>query len=356
MNLLVLSCSDHVKWNSYLDKIPDDRKSPHFSSEYYKLFEERQEGKGICFIGEENERVILYPTLINSINELGFELDREYYDIQGAYGYNGPVTNCIAADFLAEFSRSLLEYHQKSGIVAEFIRFCPVIQNHENLNYMKPIYALDNVLIDLTPGIDHLWKNSFDNGVRKAIRKSMNAKLNFKIISGRDVSTADVEGFLDIYNETMSRNEVGQYYFFPKSFIVNLFASMPGKTLLAFVFLEGKAISTELILFNSQNAYGFLGGTLSEYYHLNPNSYLRYELLKYLIDSGVKKYSIGGGKARGDSVYLFKKSFSKNINSKFFIGKYIHNKKIYNALTEKWSRKYPEKVSRFANLLLKYRN
>lgn len=355
MDFKILNCSDRTEWNSYLEKIPDNKKSPHFSPEYYKLFEERNEGKGICLIGAEDEKVILYPTLINSINELGYDLDGEYYDIQGAYGYNGPVTNCNDPVFLDKYSKLLLEYQEQSGIVAEFIRFCPVIQNHEYLSYVKPIYALDNVILDLTQGMEHIWKYSFDNGVRKAIRRSANAKLNFLIVQGSDVSEDNVDGFLAIYNKTMSRNKVGEYYLFSKPFIRELFARMPQQTLLAFVLVDGKAISTELVLCNSWNAYGFLGGTLSEYYRLNPNSYLRHELLKYLINSGVKKYSIGGGKSKKDSVYLFKKSFSKNIDSKFYIGKYTHNKKIYNAIVEKWSQKYPEKVSAFGNLLLKYR-
>lgn len=355
MDFKVLNCSDHMKWNSYLENIFDDRKSPHFSPEYYKLFEERNEGKGICFIGEEDNKVILYPTLINSINDLGYDLDGAYYDIQGAYGYNGPITNCSDRGFLDNFSKSLLDYYKQSGIIVEFIRFCPVVQNHEYLNYIQPVYTFDNVLLDLTLGLDYIWKNSFDNGVRKAIRKAAKANLNFKIISGENITEKDVASFLKIYNETMSRNEAGQYYFFPKSFILNLFASMPHQTLLVFVLFEGNAISTELVLFNSQNAYGFLGGTLSKYYHLNPNSYLRYELIKYLIDSGIKHYSIGGGKSKEDSVFLFKKSFSKNLDSKFYIGKYIHDRIVYDEIIKQWLQKYPEKVSKIGNLLLKYR-
>lgn len=355
MDFNILSCSDHAKWNSYLEKIPDDKKSPHFSPEYYKLFEERNEGKGICLIGAEDSKVILYPTLINSINELGYDLDGEYYDIQGAYGYNGPVTNCNDPVFFDQYSKLLLEYQEQSGIIAEFIRFCPVIKNQNYLSYIQPIYTLDNVLLDLTQGIEYIWKHSFDNGVRKAIRKSMNTKLKFEVVLGGHVSKDNIEDFLNIYNETMARNKTSEYYLFSKSFLHKLFASMPQQTLLVSVLLDGKAISTELVLFNSNNSYGFLGGTLSEYYNLNPNSFLRYELLKYLIGSGVKKYSIGGGKSKEDSIYLFKKSFSKDIDSKFYIGKYIHNKKIYNAIVEKWSQKYPEKVSEFGNLLLKYR-
>lgn len=355
MNFKVLHSGDHVQWNSYLARIPDAGKSPHFMPEYYQLFEHRNEGQAVCFVGEEKDKIILYPTLINSINELGYELAGTWYDLQGAYGYNGPVTNCRDRDFLNEFSDFLLDYCKRSNIIAEFIRFCPVIQNHEYLNYIRPLHNLDNVLLDLAPGMDHIWKNSFDNGVRKAIRKAAKANLHFKTIRGGNVSEEDVADFLNIYDETMSRNNAGPYYFFPESFILELFEGLPDQTLLTIVFLDGKAISTELVLLNSRIAYGFLGGTLSEYYQLNPNSYLRFELLKYLFDLGIKTYSIGGGKSMVDSVYLFKKSFSKNLESRFYIGKFIHNEDIYNEIIEQWSRKFPEKVEPYKNILLKYR-
>jgi lipid II:glycine glycyltransferase (peptidoglycan interpeptide bridge formation enzyme) len=355
MDFIVLNCSDHGKWNSYLEKIPDERKSPHFSPEYYELFEQRREGRAICFIGEEKDKIMLYPTLINSINELGFELDGTYYDLQGAYGYNGPITNCSDEDFLNKFSNSLLDYCRQSRVIAEFIRFCPVIRNQGYLNYIQPLYNLDNVLLDLTPGIDHIWKNCFDNGVRKAIRKIAKTNLFFKIIAGGDVAEEDITNFLDIYNETMSRNNADDYYFFSKSFIHRFFADMPKQTLLTFILLDGKAISTELVLLNSHHAYGFLGGTLAEYYLFNPNSFLRFELIKYLFDQGIKTYSIGGGKTKGDSVYLFKKSFSRNSESRFYIGKFIHNENIYNKIIEQWSCKFPEKVIKYNKFLLKYR-
>jgi lipid II:glycine glycyltransferase (peptidoglycan interpeptide bridge formation enzyme) len=350
-----LSCRDHLLWNSYLAKIPAANKSPHFMPEYYKLFEDRNEGQAVCFIGEEQDKIILYPALSNPINDLGVELDGAYYDLQGAYGYNGPITNCSDKDFLNKFSDSLLDYCRQANVIAEFIRFCPVIQNHEYLSYIEPGYTLDNVLIDLSPGIGHIWKNSFDNGVRKAIRKAAKADLIFKTVSGGNVSEADAACFLNIYNETMARNNAGSYYFFSKSFILELFTAMPEQTLLTFVLLDGQAISTELVLFNTSNAYGFLGGTLSEFYMRNPNSYLRFELIKYLFDLGIKAYSIGGGKAKGDSVYLFKKSFSRNMESRFYIGKFIHNENVYNEIIAQWSRKFPEKASQYKNIVLKYR-
>jgi len=342
-------------WNSLLNRIPDAAKSPHFRPEYYKLFEERGEGRPICFVGVEGDRAIVYPALINSIHGLGYELEGEYFDLQGAYGYNGPVTNCGDPTFLEGFSRAVSDYCREAGIVAEFIRFCPVIKNYHYLRHIEPSFAFENVLIDLAPGIDEVWRKSFDNGVRKAVRKAERAKLDCRIVTGTDVTAEDVGHFLNIYHQTMVRNRADAYYFFSQDFVHGLIASMPGETLLAFVSADGRPVSCELVLHNTHHAYGFLGGTLSDYYAQSPNSLLRFELVKRLSAMGIQAYSIGGGKGMDDPVYLFKKSFGRNTESRFYIGKCIHNEDVYRSLCKQWARKYPEKDGAYGHLLLKYR-
>lgn len=354
MNFEILSLDERKQWSAYLAKIPDGSKSPYFKPEYYHLFEKWGEGKSICFVGTEQDKVVLYPTLKNSINGLGYELDDNYYDIQGAYGYNGPVTNSNDCKFLKDFSNAILDYCTHKKIVTEFIRFCPIIGNYNKLLHVKASHEMENVLIDLTEGMESIWRNSFDNGVRKAVKKAMKAGLGFISLYGDEIAEEELGVFIQIYNATMRRNQASENYYFPNSFFLDLFFSMPQDALISFATLEGKAISTELVILNKENAYGFLGGTLSEYYKLSPNSYLRYELIRYLIESGVKTYSIGGGKP-GDSIYKFKKSFSKDRESKFYIGKYIHNENVYNEIVAQWSERFPEKVDSCKNYFLKYR-
>lgn len=351
----MFKCDDPESWNQLYSIIPDNNKSPHFAIEYYKLFELRGEGKGICFAGIEDKKIILYPTLINCINDLGYDLDKEYYDLQGAYGYNGPIANCTDPDFLSNFSNELISYYNKNNIIAEFIRFCPVVQNHQILDYIQAIYALDNVIIDLSGGLDNVWENSFDRGVRKAIRKSMKNGLQYQVFDRQNIDTEIIDAFLSIYNHTMSRNNADEYYCFSNEFITGLFDKMPQNCLIAFAKLENEVISAELVLYNKSNAYGFLGGTRSEFYQVAPNSFLRFELIKSLIERGVQKYSIGGGKSKDDSVYLYKKSFSRYLDSKFYFGKKVHNDIIYQKVVNQWENRFPGKTEKYRHMVLKYR-
>jgi hypothetical protein len=355
MDFTVLSCGDQSKWNYFLDKIPDEKKSPQFSPEYYQLFEERDEGKGICFIGAENSRVVLYPTLIRSVPELGFGLSGVYYDLQGAYGYNGPICNTGDAKFLHEFSKKLQHYFRTSKIIAEFIRFCPVIGNHLILDYIQPEHTLDNVMIDLAPGYDVVWKEDFDGGVRKAIRKAEGKNLKFEFYLGDQLGEEAIKRFHAIYIETMIRNKAEEYFLFPINFLKKLVSNLLHSVIVCFALYQDSTVSAELVLYNASHAYGFLGGTLLDSYAVSSNSFLRNELLKRLILMGVKKYSIGGGKSRNDSIYAYKKSFSRKLDSKFYIGKKIHDPSVYNELVAQWELKYPNKISCYNNHLLKYR-
>jgi hypothetical protein len=351
----ILTLSDSDEWDILLRKIPDCKKSPHFNSSYYKLFEERGEGKSICFVGELEEKLIVYPTLLKSISKLGYDLGEEFYDLEGVYGYNGPVTNCENVEFISEFGDNLLKGMGDLNIVSEFVRFCPVIKNEHLLSYITPLHALDNVLLDLSKGYTEVWEKSYDPGVRKAIRKAERFNYSFKIIDGINIILQDVEDFVSIYNSTMSRNHASTYYYFSEIFFKNLIDYQPESILLSFAILDGKPVSTEILLINNHHAYGFLGGTLKDYFNYNPNSILRNQIVKYLTDQGICQYSLGGGKSNEDSIYSYKKSFSRYIKSDFFIGKKIHNKGIYDELFDQWIRKYPENYTIGKNYLLKYR-
>lgn len=354
MEFRILTSDDKEDWNKYLLKIPDENKSPHFTPDYYRLFELRGEGKSICFTCTENERVILYPCLLNSVNDLGYNIDKQCFDIQGAYGYNGAITNCYDQSLFHRFSQILLEYFKEHGIIAEFIRFCPVIGNQNFLEHIIPAVAFENVLIDISKGYENIWSESFEKGVRKSIRKALTYNLEFEVYSGNEIDDNIIHLFSDIYYETMKRNNADKFYFFSFDFLKQLISWLSDNVNISFAKVEGNYISTELILYNSTTAYGFLGGTLSGYFSLSPNSFLRNELIKYLIERGLKFYSIGGGES-SDSVFLYKKSFSRKTDSIFYTGKKIHDSETYREIIKQWETKYPELSFMSKDFLLRYR-
>jgi len=335
--------------------LPIDQQDIYFTSEYYELYERNGDGKALCFVFEQDEEIALYPFLINSVNELGYKLDDEYYDIQGAYGYNGVVASSYDIDFRKNFFDHFEKYCKNKNIIAEFIRYNPIIENQKFCYTSKPIYVLDNVLIDLQPDIEEIWMNSFDNGVRKAIKKGIRNNLLFENYYGNQMNKNLFDKFISIYYSTMTRNQANKYYFFSSNFFYNIKILLPNNSLFSFVKKDNEYISVELNFFHNLYAYGFIGGTLAEYYKFSPNSFLRFELIKILKGLGIKYYSIGGGQTKDDSKFKFKKSFSKKIDNKFYISKKIYNKIIYNEVVNQWRYKYPNSYNKNRNRILGYR-
>ena len=119
------------KWNNTFINLSKRQRDIYFTPEYYMLYKNLGEGDIDCFIYEENTNIAIYPFLINSINSLGYCLDKEYKDVQGAYGYNGICTNCSEKIFLNNFYRNFDQYCNDNNIIAEFTRFHPIFQNHQ---------------------------------------------------------------------------------------------------------------------------------------------------------------------------------------------------------------------------------
>lgn len=347
----ILDIKDAEKWNIYLNYLPKDKQDVYFSPDYYRLFENRGVGKAQCFVYKIDDLIALYPYLINSINELGFNLNRPYFDIQGVYGYNGVLTNSSDQSFLSAFFKYFDEYCVEKNIVTEFLRLNPLIQNHfvDRANF-DIIYDRDNVNINLLS--EEIFEVEYEYSVRKNIRKAVKSGLTFKWILGNEINSSDLNSFLEIYNHTMSRNNADEFYYFNQDFFRDISYNLKDKTLFVFVLYEDKIISCELVLLGSEIAYSFLGGTISEYYQYRPNDFLKHETIVLLKKLGFSSFLLGGGP---DGVFKYKKTFSKNGVIPFYIGREIHNKEIYEEVVSQWALKYPEKSEKYKNFILKYR-
>ncbi len=350
----VFTLSKATNWWEVMTKLPPEQQDVYFTPAYYCLYANHRAIEAMCYVFEQDGKCAIYPFLLNKINDLGYNLDADYYDVQGAYGYNGVATNCQEQDFINAFSAAWLAWAKQHNVVAEFIRYNPVLRNEQLCPWAPPIDVLDNVLIHLTNHED-IWKNSYDRGVRQAVHKAEKHNLAFTMQVGREITDTVYAKFVELYIETMQRRQADGFYFFNQEYFVKLREYLADYLLMVYVEYEGEIISIDLYLHNNISVYGFLSGTKSEYFKLSPNSLLRDETIKALIARGFKTYSIGGGLSRHDSVFKYKKSFSINNESQFYIGRKIHNEQVYGALTAQWEQRVGEKAADFKHLLLKYR-
>jgi hypothetical protein len=352
----VFTADDLAEWKLLYSRLEDGKKTPFSNPEYLLSNNIIGSGKVVCFFALLGNNYVLYPTNLNKIEtELSEQSLTHYYDLESAYGYNSPVITHPDSDLITRFNHSIKNYCTKNNIIAEFIRFCPLTDGRDVLQNAKIIPQLNNVILPLHEGYNAIWEKAYDPGVRKAIRKAHRSPLNFSYSQGEDISAAHIETLYDIYTKTMLRNKAKNFYMFPYDYISTMIKQMSENALIASVEYEEKIISSELLLLNKKYAFGYIGGTLKEYYTKSPNVFLRDEINKLLIDKNLDFLSLGGGRFRNDNIYKYKKSFSRYFDSEFFIGKVIHNGKVLNALNEDWTKRNPDIASKYENYFLKYK-
>jgi len=352
MNYKTLSLSNKQEWKKYFQKLPLEQQDVYYTPEYYELYENYGDGKAQCFVFKKDGEIALYPFLINSVNALGYELEDDYYDIQGAYGYNGVLSSSYDKEFIDSFYNAFKQWCQNNNIIAEFIRFHPILENSIfSVNYVDIIPEMDNVILDLAE--ENFFYSSYEHSTRKNIRKAEKNNLKTVHFTSNEVNINLIQEFYDIYINTMNRNNANSYYFFNLKFFFNLLKKLDDKVILSFTVYQDKYISTEIVPFGKNIAYSFLGGTRNNFFHLRPGDLLKHSIIRELKNKKLKYFCLGGG-TKG--VINFKKSFAKNGLKQFYIGKKIYNQKIYDHAVSQWKNKYPKHYNQNKHRLLGYRD
>jgi hypothetical protein len=343
---------DSEKWEYYLNKLPLNQLDIYYTPDYYRLYEELGDGLAQCFVFEYYDGIALYPFLKNEINVLGYKLNKKYYDIQGAYGYNGVVASTNDSQFVDKFYQAFEEYCQNENIVAEFTRFHPLLNNKSFSEiHLRVIYDRQTIFIDLKDNYENLF-NDFQRTTRKQIKRAVN---RYQIeVKAYENDINQLNTFTDIYNETMDRVQSVPYLYFNKNYFKSLIENTKNVCFVAYC--ENKPIASILALYNQFYLHGHLGGALTDYLHMSPYSLIYSEMIKFGQRKGCRFFHLGGGVTSKDNDPLlqFKLNFSKSTVD-FYIGKKIHDEKIYNEVVSQWGEKYPKKMEMYNNILLKYR-
>lgn len=347
----ILTSKDTDKWNDLIRGIPSNQRDIYFTPEYYTLYEDLGDGAAQCYVFRKNDKVLLYPFLLNSVNKLGYDLPDQYYDIQGAYGYNGVLTTDQSPDFISKAFKGFDNHCAKQNIIVEFLRINPLLPNPlASRSAFSLVYDRENVRVDLKNGFTE--SEEFEYSTMKNIRKAISSGLKCRFVYGSDISDKDLVDFIRIYHHTMERNNADKYYYFNNDYFQNIARKLGKSALFTFVGLNEHMIASELVLLGNSVAYSFLGGTLKEFYEYRPNDFLKAEVIRFLKNINLDFFLLGGG---SEGVLRYKKSFSKNGIIPFYFGKRIHNVNVYNEVIRQWSDINPEKTDKFKSMVLCYR-
>lgn len=336
------------KWNALLEIVPAKLRDVYFSPEYYSLYQNYGDGEAWCFVFEKDNNIALYPFLKNPITTLGYQLDKEYYDIQGAYGYNGLIASTDDASFIAAFWEEFDAYCQENDIIAEFMRFHPLLNNQRLASsQMKTFYSRQTVALDLTD--DDIWMHQISSKNRNVIRKAEKEGVTI-------VESDDYETFRRLYDGTMTDLHAEDFYFFPQSYYEEYKQTFKDKSMLCLAMLNGKVIAGSMFMFSDDYAHYHLSARDREYSRYAANNLILWYGIQKAKERGCKWFHFGGGTTGedDDSLLQFKKDFSKTL-CEFWIGKRVYNQVVYEQIVEQWKTKHPESYEHNRVKLLGYR-
>lgn len=265
---------------------------------------------------------------IASFQKFHNSLDKgKYFDLETPYGYGGPLTDNehISDNSQKLFLSELTEYCINVGIISQFVRFHPLLANHNLVPAaIETRYMRDTIFMDTSS--PELIMSNMDSKNRNMVRK---AQKNGVQIAKTSIN--DYLDFLSMYEETMARDNADEYYTFHKDYF-NQQKALENNAIIFYASIEGKPIAGSIIYFNDRFAHYHLSGSRSEYRQYAPSNLLLYEVACWASEKGIKQFHLGGGMAPDDSLFGFKKQFNKNGRLPFVVGRTIFNHEQYNKL------------------------
>ena len=300
----------------------------YFNENYGKLYEKMENGKQevfefSCEHGKIRHQFIKRP------------IDGQWFDLITPYGYGGPVivetTNQEA--LVAAFAEAFSSYCTNNKIVSEFVRFHPIVGNGPDF---AAIYESEwnrhTVGTDLL-SYDDPVAEEFSKSCRKSVRQALNKGVSYTVTEAPD----SLDGFMEIYFDTMDRNSASEYYYFDKEYFDRCLQCFQSNILLVEAIYENRTIAAGMYFVSEGTVHIHLSGTRTEYLHLSPAYILRYAVVQWAKEKGLAMIHHGGGRsaAEDDALYKFKEQFGKKTKLDFYIGKKIWDQKAYDDLCEK---------------------
>lgn len=314
----LVSASQTNRWQQILDffNISDI----YYTCEYIGNALKLDPGEAALFyyIDDAGEGEIAYPFIKRQLNDEG----SVFYDITSPFGYGGPLLkvkgdgNKLASSFRAAFS----VFCQAESIVAEFVRFHPLMQNAEFFKEeMDLIPVTDTVTLELHQDMEKEKASGNEDGQQEhhssfEVRKLGTVKHMFD--------------FLVLYYSTIRQNEeTDSYYFFTNDYFESLVSAMGPNLHLFGAYRDNQLLTASYLLTKGDIIYHHLNGKLAEEEALEAEGEMLAAIARWGAENNYRYFHIA---AKQEALLRKADSNRKLSKSTYFIARKVHEPKIYS--------------------------
>lgn len=331
---------EQMRWNSIVHSYKNQ--DVYYSCEYAVSFMQNEDGTPYLLYYEGDDCRLCYPIVEKDIADFSAFRGRlshgKYMDWNTPYGYGGPLSDIdrFTDTQQNKFRKELYTLALNKGVVTQFIRFHPLLQNQSVCDkVIENDYIKDTIFMNLDTQEDLMIQMNSKN--RNLIRKAIKNNIVIKHDSGNNI-----DEFMKIYKMTMDRDKARAFYYFPRSYYEYMKKNMKNQTEYFYAYKDGVMVAAAVFFYNEKCMHYHLSGSLVEYRTFAPTNLILYEAANWGRERGIKELHLGGGVGIEDSLFHFKKQFNKNGRIKFYIGRNIFMLEKYRELLCKRQEVNPE--------------
>lgn len=156
------------------------------------------------------------------------------------------------------------------------------------------------------------------------IKKTVKEGCRLELISKPTIK--DIRDFIRLYYESMDRNKAQKKYYFSTEFINDHFNML--NPILVEIKYKNEIIGASMFIYGNKIIHYHLSGSVLDFKGLYPSELILWETIKWAKEKGLEYLHLGGGRGKNDSLFEFKKGFSKT-TFPFYIGKNVSNNEEY---------------------------
>lgn len=300
----------------------------------YSLLAATADETPLAFFAASSEHQVLVPFMRTPVPSLLGE-GTPAYDAISPYGYPGPIWSTGApAEFMRESLELLSSTMQAAQIVAGFFRLHPLLNRPEQFAGIGELVSHGpTVYIDLTVSEEELWKQT-----RRGHRREILTLQQQGYVVNIDEDWSNLDEFMLCYNQTMDRVNARAFYYFPKTYFLQLREMLGDRVNLCLVRFNGEIACAGIATEVDGLAQYHLSATAHAHLHAHPSKLMLNFLRSWLKQRGDRVFHIGGGLGSlEDKLHLFKSGFSP-LASEFHTWRLVTDPARYDAMLDRWAR------------------